>query len=97
MQQRTLSDLAGIGPAMLKDFDLLGIRSVKQLSQAHPQQLYDRLCQITQTQHDICVLDVFSCTIAQARNPNAVNRIFMEPSMQHNPRIGDHFYCNDHQ
>jgi hypothetical protein len=67
---RRLSDLSGIGPAMLRDFDLLGVKSVEQLSESNPQALYDDLCHRTKTRQDPCVLDTFTCAVAQARNPD---------------------------
>ena len=66
---RRLRDLVSIGPAMLKDFALLGIRSVKQLERQKPESLYEKLCKLTRTSQDICVLDTFSAAVAQARNP----------------------------
>ena len=66
---RTLRDLQGIGPAMLADFDLLGIHSVQQLAHNEPENLYDELCRRTGARQDICVLDTFRCAVAQARNP----------------------------
>jgi len=68
-EERHLEDLISIGPAMLRDFDLLGIRSVKQLSRQDPRRMYERLCERTGHAHDICCLDVFSAAVAQARNP----------------------------
>lgn len=67
--QRALGDLASIGPAVLKDFAVLEIRSVAELAQCDAQNLYDRLCRITKARHDPCVLDTFACAIAQARDP----------------------------
>ena len=64
-----LRDLEGIGPAMLRDFDQLGIRSVAELAEQDPQELYERLSRITGTRQDPCVLDVFTCAVAQARDP----------------------------
>lgn len=66
---RQLADLGSIGPAMLKDFALLGIRSVDALAKQDAQALYDRLCVLTNAQQDPCVLDTFACAIAQAKNP----------------------------
>jgi hypothetical protein len=66
---RRLEDLRGVGPATGRDFELLGVRSVVALARADPQELYDRLCVMTSSMQDPCVLDVFSCTVAQARNP----------------------------
>ncbi len=68
-KQRELGDLVSVGPAMLKDFDMLGIRSVSQLARQEPKELYDRLCKITGKRQDPCVLDVFSSAVAQARDP----------------------------
>ena len=67
---RALADLISVGPAMLRDFQLLGVRTVAQLAREEPKQLYDRLCKITRSRQDVCVLDVFTAAIAQARNPD---------------------------
>ena len=67
--ERRLGDLVSIGPAMLKDFDLLGIRSVAQLARQKPESLYEKLCKVTGKSQDVCVLDTFSAAVAQARDP----------------------------
>jgi nucleotidyltransferase/DNA polymerase involved in DNA repair len=69
IQQPRLQDLISVGPAMLRDFELLGIRSVKHLARQSPARLYQKLCRITGQRIDICCQDVFSAAIAQARNP----------------------------
>lgn len=69
MANRTLEDLYGVGPATLDDFQRLGIHSVEQLASANAHELYNRLSLLTGQQPDICCLDVFYCTIAQARDP----------------------------
>lgn len=66
---RQLADLIGIGPAMLGDFDLLGIHSVTQLAKHEPRKMYERLNRKTGQRQDPCVLDTFSAAVAQARNP----------------------------
>jgi hypothetical protein len=66
---RALADLAGVGRATLEDFRKLGISSVAALKKQSPTALYVKLCGITGVRQDPCVLDVFSCAIAQARNP----------------------------
>jgi hypothetical protein len=66
---RQLDDLHSVGPATIKDLELLGITSVEQLVGAHPQDLYRRLCTVTGARHDPCVEDVFSAAVAQARDP----------------------------
>ena len=66
---RQLGDLLSIGPAMLRDFKLLGIRSVAQLAKQEPKEMYERLNCKTGKRQDPCVLDTFCAAVAQARNP----------------------------
>jgi len=66
---RHLGDLISIGPAMLRDFDLLDIRSVPQLAKQNPKRMYERLNHATGQRQDPCVLDTFCAAVAQARNP----------------------------
>jgi hypothetical protein len=69
LDERRLGDLISIGPAMLRDFELLGIHTVKRLARQNPERLYERLCRITNKSQDICCLDVFRAAVAQARDP----------------------------
>jgi hypothetical protein len=69
-KQRQLSALISIGPAMLRDFELLGVRSMPQLARRNPEKMYEKLCQITGQVQDICCLDVLHAAVAQAKNPN---------------------------
>jgi len=68
-ETQKLQDLISVGPAILRDFELLGIDTVAQLAKADPRQMYRRLCEITGERQDICCLDVFQAAVAQARNP----------------------------
>ena len=69
VQRRRLEDLISIGPAMLRDFEMLGIRSVTQLTRQSPQRMYARLNRVSGQRQDPCVLDVFCAAVAQAKNP----------------------------
>ena len=69
LTKRKLGDLGGIGKAMLEDFALLKIRSVEQLAETNPDDLFEKLCKRTQSRQDPCVLDSFRCAVAQARDP----------------------------
>jgi len=69
-RRRQLGELISIGPAMLRDFDLLRIRSVAQLARQNPESMYKRLSHLTGQRQDPCVLDVFCAAVAQARNPH---------------------------
>ena len=66
--QRRLQDLISVGPAMLRDFEMLGIRSVKELAKQEPKKMYGKLQKLTGRRQDICVLDTFEAAVAQARN-----------------------------
>ena len=66
---RELGDLISIGPAMLRDFEMLGIRSIAQLAKQEPRKMYGRLNRKTGQRQDPCVLDTFCAAVAQARNP----------------------------
>ena len=66
---RQLADLISIGPAMLRDFGMLGIRSIAQLARQNPRRMYERLGRLTGQRQDPCVLDTFCAAVAQARNP----------------------------
>ncbi len=66
---RALSDLRSVGPAAMRDLRLLGIATVEELAGKNPQELYERLQRITGVAVDVCMLDVFCCAVAQARDP----------------------------
>ncbi|HMH45345.1 MAG TPA: helix-hairpin-helix domain-containing protein [Pyrinomonadaceae bacterium] len=68
-ETRKLEDLVSIGPAMMRDFTALRVRTVEQLARQNPQQMYRELCRLKGPQ-DICCLDVFTAAVAQAKNPN---------------------------
>jgi Pathogenicity locus. len=68
-QERQLKDLVSVGPAMLRDFAMLGIRNVAQLARQEPRDMYDRMCVLTSQRQDPCVLDTFTAAVAQARDP----------------------------
>ncbi|MCU1240841.1 MAG: hypothetical protein JWO71_1567 [Candidatus Acidoferrum typicum] len=67
---RELSDLISVGPAMLRDFEILGVCSVSQLARRNPERLYESLCRVAPQHQDICCLDVFRAAVAQAKDPH---------------------------
>ena len=68
-EKRRFRDLVSVGPAIEKDFTMLGIRSVPHLARQSPERMYEKLCSITGQRQDPCVLDVFCAAVAQARDP----------------------------
>jgi nucleotidyltransferase/DNA polymerase involved in DNA repair len=69
LSERKLEDLVSVGPAIRRDFELLGIHTVARLAQHEPEALYDELCRKTGKRQDPCVLDTFRAAIEQARDP----------------------------
>ncbi|HEV2422631.1 MAG TPA: helix-hairpin-helix domain-containing protein [Candidatus Acidoferrales bacterium] len=63
--------LISVGPAVERDFHLLGIRCLEQLAKQNPRRMYDKLCRVTGEHQDICCLDVFEAAVAQARDPQS--------------------------
>lgn len=53
------TDLPNIGPAMARDFALLGYRHPAELAGVDAWVLYQSLCTATGQRHDPCVLDTF--------------------------------------
>jgi hypothetical protein len=68
-ETRKLRDLISVGPATVKDFHLLGVRSVAELARRSPERMYAQLERVAPQYADICVLDTFRAAVAQARNP----------------------------
>ena len=68
-QQPRIKDRVSVGPAMVRNFEMLGIRSLRQLARRNPEKLYEKLCEVSGQAQDICCLDVFRAAVAQARNP----------------------------
>jgi hypothetical protein len=66
---RRLQNLVSVGPATMKDLHRLGIFSVHDLIGCDAYELYKQLSELDGVAHDPCVIDVFACAIAQARDP----------------------------
>ena len=53
---------------MEADLRLLGVNTVPALARRSGDELYEKLCRVTKTRQDVCVLDVFRCAVAQAKD-----------------------------
>lgn len=69
-EARQLKDLVSVGPAMLEDFELLGVKTVTQLRRRSPQRMYEELCRLKGQRIDPCCLDTFVAAVAQAKDPS---------------------------
>lgn len=67
---KRFQELGSVGPACAKDFLALGFTRVEELRGQDAQKLYDRLCELTKTRQDPCVLDVLRCAVVQAEHPH---------------------------
>ncbi|WP_343629704.1 helix-hairpin-helix domain-containing protein [Roseateles sp.] len=55
--------IPNIGPAMVRDFELMGIRRPADLVGADPFALYQKICKLTGQRHDPCVLDTYMAAV----------------------------------
>ena len=55
----TLTDLPNVGKAVAEDLALLGITQPQDLAGQDAYEMYDRLCSLTATRHDPCMIDIF--------------------------------------
>ncbi len=58
-----LESIPGVGPSIAEDLRSLGYRTVADLKDQNPQQMYDRLCAAQGIKLDRCVLYVFRCAV----------------------------------
>lgn len=67
MARDEFQTLPGVGPSIAADFRLLGVKSLKDLARRDPERLYARLCDLTNSKQDPCVLYVFRCAVYASR------------------------------
>ena len=60
---KELQQIPGVGESIAEDLYGLGIRSVKELENRNPEELYTRLCAKQSMHVDRCVLYVFRCAV----------------------------------
>ncbi len=58
-----LEEIENVGPATAEDLRSIGIATPQQLIGSDPWRLYRQLCDITNSLHDPCVLDVFMSAV----------------------------------
>lgn len=61
-----LESIPGVGPSLAEDLRLLGIRTVPDLKNQNPEDLYERHCLQMGKKVDRCVLYVFRCAVYYA-------------------------------
>lgn len=60
---KKFTDIPNIGPAMQKDFEILGIKEPADLANMDPFKMYKNIYKKTGTRHDPCVLDTYMAAV----------------------------------
>ena len=60
---KDFKNIPNIGPAMVRDFHRLGLKTPKDLKKKDPLKLYKEMCRISGTRQDPCVLDTYMAAI----------------------------------
>ena len=60
---RRFKDIPNVGPAMERDFKALGIKKPNDLKKMHAFTLYKKMCKLSGTRQDPCVLDTYMAVI----------------------------------
>lgn len=60
---KKFQDIPNIGPAMIRDFHQLGLKVAVDLKRKDPFILYKKMCQISGSRQDPCVLDTYMAAI----------------------------------
>lgn len=60
---KKFQDIPNIGPAMAKDFAMLGFNAPKDLIGKNPLKLYKKMCQISGVRQDPCVMDTYMAAV----------------------------------
>lgn len=62
-QAKKLQDIPNIGPAMVRDFQALGVREPKHLKGKDAYTLYKKMCKLSGKRQDPCVLDTYMAAV----------------------------------
>lgn len=65
---KDLMTIPGVGKSIANDLQLLGYKSVAGLKDQDPEKMYEKLCVITNSKQDKCLLYVFRCAVYYASN-----------------------------
>lgn len=60
---KKIQDIPNVGNAMMRDFLLLGIRTPKDLKRVKAFTLYKKMCTLSGSRQDPCVLDTYMAVI----------------------------------
>jgi hypothetical protein len=84
---KNFEDIPNVGVEVAKDFLRLGIKKPKDLVRKDPLVMYKKLCKLTKTRQDPCVLDTFIAVVDFA--DNSVSRPWWFYTKQRKTKYGD--------
>lgn len=62
-EAQKLEHIPNVGPAMIRDFHMLGIREPKDLKNKDAYALYKKMCTLSGKRQDPCVLDTYMAAV----------------------------------
>lgn len=60
---KKFQDIPNVGPAMARDFGLLGLNKPTDLINKNPLMLYKKMCKLSGVRQDPCVLDTYIAVV----------------------------------
>ncbi len=60
---KNFQDIPNVGPAIARDFNLLGLKKPDDLKKKNPLRLYQQMCKVSGVRQDPCVLDTYIAVI----------------------------------
>lgn len=60
---KKFQDIPNVGPAMARNFNLLGLNKPADLINKNPLLLYNKMCKVSGVRQDPCVLDTYIAVI----------------------------------
>ena len=70
-----LQSIPSIGPSLVRDLRVLGVRRVADLKRRNPERMYAQLNRLRGQRQDPCVLYTFRCAVYYARTPRPAPRL----------------------
>jgi hypothetical protein len=77
MKYQNFTDLPGVGKAVSQDYKNLGFTHPDELLNEDPQELYERLCILQNTQVDRCMLYTFRCAHYAVNHPEVETKTLL--------------------
>ena len=90
--QNELLKLNNVGEKVLEDLKMLGIRKIEHLKYESPQELYNKLEKVTGVKQNICMLDLFSAIIHEAKTKEKLPWWYFSKMRRNDTKIISNYY-----